>query len=76
MEELMVFILLSATCVLTYLISYIFTGVSIIMFGIILMGIFLLQNNFMLLFIVFLMSGLLILRILKLEGNTNLDFKS
>jgi len=74
MEELFVFTLLTTTCVLTYLISYIFTGLSVIMFGIILMGIFLLQNNFLLLFIVLLMSGLLILRILKLEGNTNLDF--
>jgi len=59
---------------MTYLISYIFTGLSVIMFGIILMGIFLLQNNFMLLFIVFLMAGLLIVRILKLEGDKNLDF--
>ncbi len=75
MEELLVFILLSATCVLTYLMSYIFTGVSVVMFGIILMGIFLLQNNFFLLFIVLLMSGLLILRILKLEGNKNIDFR-
>jgi len=74
MEELLIFALMTATCLMTYLISYIFTGLSVIMFGIILMGIFLLQNNFMLLFIVFLMAGLLIVRILKLEGDKNLDF--
>ncbi len=76
MEESFVFIFLSATCLLTYLISYIFRGISIVMFGITLMGIFLLHNNFLLFFIALLISSLLILRILKLKHDTNLDFSS
>ena len=74
MDGLLLLTIMSSICLLTYLISYIFMGVSLILFGITLMGIFLLHNNFYLLFIVLFMSGLLILRITKLESNKNLDF--
>ena len=74
MEELLLLTVMTSICLLTYLISYIFMGVSLILFGITLMGIFLLHNNFFLLFIVLLMSGLLILRIIKLEVKNSIDF--
>ncbi len=74
MEELLLLTVMTSICLLTYLISYIFMGVSLILFGITLMGIFLLHNNFSLLFIVLFMSGLLILRIIKLEVKNSIDF--
>jgi len=75
MDEILILITMTATCIFTYLISYIFIEVSTILFGLTLMGIFSLQNNFILLFVVFLMAGLLILRIFKLSDNRNFNFK-
>jgi len=74
MDGLLILTVMTTICLLTYLISYIFMGISLILFGLTLVGIFLLHNNFILLFIVFLMSGLLILRITKLNVNNHLDY--
>ena len=75
MDGLLILTVMASICLLTYLISYIFVGISLILFGIILMGLFLIQNNFYLLFIVLLMSSLLILRIIKLDvKNNSIDF--
>jgi len=77
MEELLVFVLLSGVSILTYLISYIFKGISIIItFGIILVGTASFQNNFLLFFIIFIISGLFILRLLNLKSLTNFDFRT
>ncbi len=74
MEELLLLTVMTSICLLTYLISYIFTGISLIIFGAMFIGLFLLHNNFILLCMVLLMSVLLILRIIKSGVNNNLDF--
>jgi len=76
MEELLVILLLSGMCIFTYLISYIFIGISVIIFAIILMGVVLFQNNFLLFFTIFIMSGLFILRILNLKYYSNHDLRA